>query len=453
MAMFGPDVLIISNNRVEGQTELIVAMDVAEASLDELLETDSEAQSQESNSVTVTAKGPRQRMSNTPSSVSGPFSDHLHQLLHPASRMAQQAQAEPIAHVSTEHLLTQGREQVRSQEIVSLVREELAALRQEFRLSQQTANWQMNQYWPAHIQPLVQAMTEAAVPTALRALLQEGLREQPTLDSALDSIRAQLTHNLERPQEGFPNKGVHVMAGLSGSGKTLMVAKAAQQVALHYGTEYVAVVSYHDMRAGAWSQTQMLCAQLGVDCFRAGSPETLKLLLDELSPRRMIVIDTPGVQMSERLAEILQVCPEAGLHAVVPADSSAVTLSRIMLKSKLPWQSLMISKLDEANSPWPLIQFLIAEGAQCMVSAGGGSDKISDGLKSSGLQKLINMAMTQLNPTLDAFGADLTQAAAKPATLETPVNEAEVSNEPLTHAMGLSRPNWSLEMPQSELHG
>jgi len=453
MAMFGPDVLIISNHRVEGQTELIVALDVAEATLDEMLETDAEEQSQESNSVTVTAKGPRQRLSSTPSSVSSPFSDHLHQLLQPASRMAQQAEAEPIAHVSTEHLLTQGREQVRSQEIVSLVREELAALRQEFRLSQQTANWQMNQYWPAHIQPLVQAMTEAAVPTALRALLQEGLREQPTLDSALDSIRAQLTHNLERPQEGFPNKGVHVMAGLSGSGKTLMVAKAAQQVALHYGTEYVAVVSYHDMRAGAWSQTQMLCAQLGVDCFRAGSPETLKLLLDELSPRRMIVIDTPGVQMSERLAEILEVCPEAGLHAVVPADSSAVTLSRIMLKSKLPWQSLMISKLDEANSPWPLIQFLIAEGAQCVVSAGGGSDNISDGLKSSGLQKLINMAMTQLNPSLDAFGGDLSQVAAKPATLETLVNEAEASNEPLTHAMGLSRPNWSLEMPQSELHG
>ena len=453
MAMFGPDVLIISNHRVEGQTELIVALDVAEASLDEMFETDAEEQSPESNSVTVTAKGPRQRLSSTPSSVSSPFSDHLHQLLQPASRMAQQAEAEPIAHASTEHLLTQGREQVRSQEIVSLVREELAALRQEFRLSQQTANWQMNQYWPAHIQPLVQAMTEAAVPTALRALLQEGLREQPTLDSALDSIRAQLTHNLERPQEGFPNKGVHVMAGLSGSGKTLMVAKAAQQVALHYGTEYVAVVSYHDMRAGAWSQTQMLCAQLGVDCFRAGSPETLKLLLDELSPRRMIVIDTPGVQMSERLAEILEVCPEAGLHAVVPADSSAVTLSRIMLKSKLPWQSLMISKLDEANSPWPLIQFLIAEGAQCVVSAGGGSDNISDGLKSSGLQKLINMAMTQLNPSLDAFGGDLSQVAAKPATLETLVNEAETSNEPLTHAMGLSRPNWSLEMPQSELHG
>ena len=453
MALFGPDVLIISNHRVEGQTELIVALDVAEAASEDMFETESKTQSQASSVAAAATSSLRTRISSTPSSVNNPFSDHLHQLLQAGSKMAQSAEAEPTSNASTEHLLTQGREQVRSQEIVSLVSEELAALRQEFRLSQQTASWQMNQYWPAHIQPLVEAMTEAAIPTALRALLQEGLREQPTLDNALESIRTQLTHNLERPQEGFPNKGVHVMAGLSGSGKTLMVANAAQQVAMHYGTEYVAVVSYHDMRAGAWSQTQMLCAQLGVDCFRAGSPETLKLLLDELSPRRMIVIDTPGVQMNERLAEILQVCPEAGLHAVVPADSSAVTLSRIMLKSQLPWQSLMISKLDEAHSPWPLIQFLIAEGAQCVVSAGGSSDKMSDGLKSSGLQKLINIAMNQLAPSSNAFDAELIQAALKPATLETSVIEVDAANEALTHTVGLSRPNWSLEMPQSELHG
>ena len=453
MAMFGPDVLIISNNRVEGQTELIVAMDVAEASPEEFLdENESSLNAKESVTVSVAAIDAARRISSTPSSLNSPFSDHLHQLLQPGSRTLQ-TETEPVAMVSTEQLLTQGRDQVRSQEIVSLVREELAALRQEFRLSQQTASWQMNQYWPAHIQPLIQTMTEAGVPTALRALLQEGLREQPTLDRALDSIRTQLAHNLERPQEGFPNRGIHVMAGLSGSGKTLMVAKAAQQAAMHYGAEYVAVVSYHDMRAGAWSQTQMLCAQLGVDCFRASSPETLQLLLNELSPRRLILIDTPGVQMTERLAEIVQICPQAGLHAVVPADSSGVSLSRIMSKSKLPWQSLMISKLDESNSPWPLIQFLIADGAQCMVSAGGGSDKISDGLKSSGLQKLINIAIDNLQPISDAFEDDALEEAAKPATLGTQVSEVEAANEPLTQDMGLSRPNWSLEIPQSELHG
>ena len=444
MALYGPDVLIISNQRVDGQTELIVALEVAEASSAELMEEGELATA----AVQATSSNAK-RISSTPSSVNSPFSDHLHHLLQPGAK--QDAMTEHLAEGVEE--LTQGREQVRSQEIVSLVREELAALRQEFRLSQQTASWQMNQYWPAHIQPLVEAMTDAAVPTALRALLQEGLREQPSLDSALASIRSQLTHNLERPQEGFPNRGVHVMAGLSGSGKSLMVAKAAQQVALHYGVEYVAVVSYHDMRAGAWAQTQMLCAQLGVDCFRAANPETLNLLLNELSPRRLILIDTPGVQMNERLAEILQVCPEAGLHAVVPADSSGVTLSRIMLKSGLNWQSLMISKLDESHSPWPLIQFLIAEGAQCVVSAGGSSDRVADGLKSSGLQKLIHIAMTQLTPSPETLGDVLLEAAAKPATLDPQVNEVEAANEPLTHTLGLSRPLWSVEIPQNELHG
>jgi flagellar biosynthesis protein FlhF len=450
MALYGPDVLIISNNRVEGQTELIVALDVAEASAAELMEdaTDTVVNevSQPSKVSQVRKEGMtttealltrRSKPASTPESEENPFSNHLHQALKPETIAQAKKMAE--ATLSSEQALSQGREQIRSQEIVSLVREELAALRQEFRLSQQTNNWQMNQYWPEHIQPLVQGMIEAAVPTALRALLQEGLREQPTLALAIDSLRTQLTHNLERPQEGFPNRGVHVMAGLSGSGKSLMAAKAAQQVALNYGAEYVAVVSYHDMRAGAWSQTQMLCAQLGVDCFRASDAETLKVLLSELSPRRLIVIDTPGVQMTERLNEILSVCPTAGLHAVVPADSSGVTLSRIMLKSQLKWQSLMISKLDESNSPWPLIQFLIAEGSQCVVSAGGSSDKVMDGLKSSGLQKLINIALAQLTPPADI---------ANEATIQ--VNAA---NEPLAHTMGLSRPNWSVEIPQTEVNG
>jgi hypothetical protein len=69
------------------------------------------------------------------------------------------------------------------------------------------------------------------------------------------------------------------------------------------------------------------------------------------------------------------------------------------------------------------------------------------------LQKLINIAMTHLTPPLDAFAPDTMELATKPATLATQVNEADAANVALTHTLGLSRPNWSLEMPQSELHG
>ena len=165
MAMYGPNVLIISNHRVEGQTELIVALDVAEATPEELME---EAVAVEAEASTTDLLLQRKPVASAKVAEAAPFMDHLQQVLKP------QTVATPAS--STEQILTQGREQVRSQEIVTLVREELAALRQEFRLSQQTASWQMNQYWPAHIQPLIEAMTEASVPTALRALLQEGLR-------------------------------------------------------------------------------------------------------------------------------------------------------------------------------------------------------------------------------------------------------------------------------------
>jgi flagellar biosynthesis GTPase FlhF len=447
--MYGPDVLIISNTRVEGQTELIVAMDISETAMEEL------SAQEPFEAATATSRSfennsPREVLSSTPSSVNGRqaskggFDAQLHQVLKPETK------APKAVSNSTEQILTQGRDQVRSQEIVSLVREELAALRQEFRLSQQTASWQLNQYWPQHIQPLIQAMAEASVPTALRALLQEGLREQPSLEAAIDSLRTQLTHNLARPQEGFPSRGVHVFAGLSGSGKSLMTVRVAHQMAMNLGSDGVAVVSYHDMRAGAWSQTQMLCSQVGVDCFKASDEETLKLLLGELSHKKLILIDTPGVQMTDRLVEITTVCPNVGLHAVVPADSSGVSLSRIMTQSQLNWQSLMISKLDESNSPWPLIQFLTSVGAHYVVSAGAGSDKVTDGLRSSGLKKLINIAISQLTPPEGTLNDVMIEASLN----QLPKTEVLTSVDEISaHAVGLSRPNWSVQIPQSELHG
>ena len=94
---------------------------------------------------------------------------------------------------------------------------------------------------------------------------------------------------------------------------------------------------------------------------------------------------------------------------------------------------------------------MIAEGAQCVVSAGGSSDRVMDGLKSSGLKKLINIAMAQLTLPSEFSKDVMIEAVTNSAKVEPELVEA--ANEPLTHDMGLSRPNWSVEIPQSELHG
>jgi len=445
MAMYGPDVLIISNNRVAGQTELVVALDVAAESATSVL---NEEMPTVMPTVPAVAASPEkmekiEAKEATPSGTDNAFGDHLHVLLTrgavvsaqapaPAPAPAEVAQVKTPAEVKKtaikaapvekkksvrkvaapsakkapppklppkEEFRADGQhEQIRSQEIVSLVREELAALRREFRLTHQTMGWESQQRWSEPIAPIVENLVQSAMPFELRTLLLDGLKEQNTFKQAVKSIRDTLMCNLKRPQAALPTTGVHVLAGPSGAGKTLMVARLAQQMALAEGSEKVAVVSFQDTRAGAWSQTQMLCAQSGVDSFRATNVDTLKLVLEELSSRQLVLIDTASVQMTERLLDVLTVLPAVSLHAVVPADASAVTLKRVLHDSKMNWSSLMISKVDESSAPWALLQFLTQDATKLSLSVGSCSDRVAAGGMEMSPAVLVNLAIAQLTP-------------------------------------------------------
>ena len=115
----------------------------------------------------------------------------------------------------------------------------------------------------------------------------------------------------------------------------------------------------------------MLSAQIGVDCFRADDPSTLKLLLNELSPRTLVLIDTPGVQMAERIAEITSLCPACVCHALMPADASSATLKRVVREAGVKWQSLMISKIDESSHTWPLLEFMCHNSLRISAASDG----------------------------------------------------------------------------------
>ena len=473
MAMYGPDVLIISNNRVSGQTELVVALDVAAESATSVL---NEEMPTVMPTATVVAATPEktEAKETSPSGTDNAFGDHLHVLLTrgavvsaaapaPAPVPAEVAQvnapvevkkpaakAAPVEKKKTvrkvaapaakktpppklapkEEFRADGQhEQIRSQEIVSLVREELAALRREFRLSQQTMGWESQQRWSEPIAPIVENLVQSAMSFELRTLLLDGLKEQNTFKQAMKSIRDTLMCNLKRPQVALPTAGVHVLAGPSGAGKTLMVARLAQQMALAEGAEKVAVVSFQDTRAGAWSQTQMLCAQSGVDSFRATDLDTLKLVLDELSSRQLVLIDTASVQMGERLLDVLKVLPTASLHAVVPADASAVTLKRVLLDSKMNWSSLMVSKVDESSAPWALLQFLTQDATKLSLSVGSCSDRVAAGGMEMSPSVLVNLAIAQLTP-------------------------AELSEQPtLSNPAELKRTPVARKTAQREIHG
>lgn len=417
VALYGPDVLVISTAKVKGKTELIVAVDVepltAETAVAEAFVPTDKTYSLS----TQTAAQPAPVAAPEPAPFGKVLNDTMamHKRLGkpakapatgfvPAASLKQTVQ-EPTAptpeikpplsaaEVSPAQQMAEERDTVRGREIVQMVREELATLRKEFKLSQQMA-WQGTGL-ARNLMPLRNALQEAAIPVALRALLIDSIQSFEDVEPALDEIRRQLCHSMQQCSVSAPELGVHVLAGPSGAGKSLMVARLAQHASVNIGSEQVAVISYSDQRAGAWNQTQLLSAQSGVDCFRATNATTLKLLLEEHGQRKLIIIDTPGVQMSERVDEICAISKEAQFHVVLPADASQSSLRRILSTPHIQWQSLMISKLDEASQPWALIQVL-TEG-HVGVSGASRGERISEWSVKMQVEELVTVALANLS--------------------------------------------------------
>lgn len=370
--LYGEDVLIVSNHRIGQQTELVVAVDVP----------------LHSESVAAPEWLPTQEQSTG-------FREHFVQV-QPAAI----ATAAAAATVDSDD-----RDRVRSQEIVALVREELADLRREFRLSQRSTSVQLSMQWDDAVMPLVDRLRDCAMPGALRTLLLDSLQGHSDLAQAGQSLRSQLLSAAGHPQAGMPESGVHVLAGPAGSGKTTLAARLAQWGAQEFGADQVALVSFRDQRAGAWSQMQILGAQTGVEVFRAMDAATLALLVSEMGHRRLVVIDTPGVQIHEHVQSILSVCPQARLHAVMAADSSEATCRRVLGSEPFCGAALMVSKLDEADSPWALLQFLCNSTTPPARSLLSRSDRLSQDVQAWRVDDLVDHALqvSGLIPAPDAW--------------------------------------------------
>jgi flagellar biosynthesis protein FlhF len=382
VALYGQDVLFVSNSRANGMIEVIVAVDVnpepwAEAS--------------------TSGGGER-------------FGEVLHQSFKaldkgatasPADERSIKQDASQPTHNdrndeqgSDSSNASQHREYIRGREIVDMVRDELSAIRKEFKLAQRVATWQSDSSANAAVRPLIAALAEASIPVSLRTLLVDHINTMTDLDDAKEALRLHLTKSLGEHWAKLPQRGVHAIAGPAGAGKTLMVARLARAAAERKGAESVAVISYSDQRAGAWSQIQMLCAQSGVDCLRANDPETLKTLLSELGQRRLVLIDTPGVQTAEKLQQIIECCPELSAHLIVPADASMTTVRRYLADMKINWASLMVSRMDEATQPWALLQMLCEKPVK--LSAASHSPLATDGSQVLTANELVALAIRGL---------------------------------------------------------
>jgi flagellar biosynthesis protein FlhF len=429
VAQYGSDVLVISSSQVNGLTELIVAVDLAPLTPEEadpFVKTQYATPGKPSGKFDVLLgqtidQNKRDSRERQATKVAKPIVEMSAKPAAPKAKPAVKVAAQPVdesaKRAAEEHDTLRGRE------IVALVREELNSLRREFKLGQQMAAWQQGgMQLPVAIAPLRDALNDAPIPVALRALLIDNIKDHDNMADAMGALSRQLAHSVEQEQAQTPVSGIHALAGPSGAGKSMMVARLAQHAAQLHGSEKVMVISFQDQRAGAWNQTQLLCAQSGVDSFRATNASTLKLLLDEHTERKLILIDTAGVQMNERLAEIRSFNLNVQCHAVIPADASAANIRRVFDNTDNVWASLMLSKLDESTQPWALLQFLTDKSLSVSVASHG--DRTADLVQDVSLAGLVQCALDNL-PLPET--EEQSQAKVQLSEREAAVNELATS--------------------------
>ena len=359
---YGIDALVVSNKRANNKTELIIAID---------LEDDSEVVLEE-----LQVKGEpmlNDKLEQYPAFDQVMESKVFKTVPDDTTSIKPLVSFIPscdVAEKSSTDAGSEAREYLHAREIVDLVKEELAVLRRELKLSGQMEAWGRNQFVSEPMKPLIKALDDSGMPLSLRAMITDIVNQSVTVNEALDGISTTLGQNIANVNILSEMQGIHVITGSSGSGKTLMSARLANQKALEYGEHDVALISFKDTRFGAWSQVQLLGAQAGVDTFRANSDDALEQLVAELSSRKLVLIDTPGVDVASTINTLMTLLPDAKYHLVVSADASEGGISKYVKMNNGAWTSIMLSRLANDIQPWPLINVLLKENIAVSLAAG-----------------------------------------------------------------------------------
>ncbi|MHC8315489.1 flagellar biosynthesis protein FlhF [Pseudomonas sp. LB3P31] len=113
-------------------------------------------------------------------------------------------------------------------------------------------------------------------------------------------LLAHLARMIATPEiEPLEEGGVIAMVGPAGMGKTTTLAKLAARYVLKYGAQNIALVSMDSFRIGAQEQLKTLGRILNVPVTHVDPGQSLVQALDPLLRKRVVLIDTAGLQASD----------------------------------------------------------------------------------------------------------------------------------------------------------
>ncbi|OYT88107.1 MAG: flagellar biosynthesis protein FlhF [Burkholderiales bacterium PBB6] len=169
--------------------------------------------------------------------------------------------------------------------------------------------------------------------------------------------------------------GVFALIGSTGVGKTTTTAKLAAAFATAHGAANLGLITLDAYRVGAHEQLRAYGRILGVPVHTAHDKTSLEDLLELLSAKKMVLIDTAGMaQRDSRTRELLDMLSHRSIQRLLVVDAAAQgeTIDDVVTAWRAAQcKGVILSKIDEAVKLAPALDAVIRHRLKVLGVANG----------------------------------------------------------------------------------
>jgi flagellar biosynthesis protein FlhF len=360
----GPDAVILSNRRVQDGIEIITAVDYDEALVQQALGTATRTSVAESASAAPPESKPEPPAEPLASPPKAGFFGSIREAMRGKSAAVEEVTStasEPVpaaAPVPRPRAVTPvAQPQAQAEPAFCQMQRQVESMRELLESQLSSLAWNdLTRRQPARARVLNDLIALDVAPDVARQLA----NEMPTLKSTDDLWRIPLALLVRRlpvtDDDVREQGGVIAVVGPTGVGKTTTIAKLAARFALRHGAHNVALVSTDGYRIGAREQLLTFARIIGVPMHVASDARELGEVLDSLTPRKLVLIDTAGMSRRDlRLAEQLGTLARHGeririLLALAANTELAALDDTVRIFAPVKPRACILTKVDEAGS-------------------------------------------------------------------------------------------------------
>lgn len=282
---------------------------------------------------------------------------------------------------------------------LSAMRAEIAGLREMLEAQLGNMAWgQINQQQPRQAS-LWRRLTQLGLPAELSQKLLRLVADEPNTRQAWRMLLAHLSHSIPvMRDELIEAGGVVALVGPTGAGKTTTLGKLAARYVLKHGSQHVALVTMDTYRIGAHEQLRTLGRILNVPVRVVDEQNGLSDVLKEFSGKRLVLLDTAGLQAQDphlqgQLSQLAALGTQVSTLLVLAATSQYQVLKAAYHTYKVcGLDGCVITKVDESATLGEVLGLAMQQGLPVAYLADG--QRIPDDIARAVGHQLVSRAVS-----------------------------------------------------------